>query len=78
MAALAGRVWTHYIRGMSTFSFISMGIAMLAVLASLFVGLFHMARGTDGSARKSNKMMQFRVLFQGVAIVFFILTVLTS
>lgn len=55
-----------------------MGIAMLAVLASLFVGLFHMARGTEGSARKSNKMMQFRVLFQGIAVLFFILTVLTS
>ncbi|MFD2265564.1 twin transmembrane helix small protein [Lacibacterium aquatile] len=63
---------------MSTFSFICMGVAMLAVLASLFVGLFHMARGAEGSARKSNKMMQARVLFQGVAVVFFILTVLTS
>lgn len=55
-----------------------MGITMLAVLGTLFVGLFHMARGTDASPRKSNKMMQARVLLQGLALVFFVLTVLTS
>lgn len=51
---------------------------MLAVLASLFVGLFHMARGAEDSARKSNRMMQMRVWCQGAALVFFVLTVMAS
>jgi ABC-type Na+ efflux pump permease subunit len=46
-------------------------IAMLATLGVLGLGLFNMARG--GNARRSNKLMQSRVLLQGLALLLFIL-----
>jgi len=51
--------------------FVLMGLAMLAVLVSLFGGLVTMAGGKDSDGRKSNKFMQYRVIFQGLALVFF-------
>ena len=46
-------------------------VAMLATLAVLGLGLLSMARGD--SARRSNKLMQSRVLLQGVALLLFVL-----
>jgi hypothetical protein len=46
-------------------------LAMLATLAVLGLGLLSMARGD--SARRSNKLMQSRVLLQGVALLLFVL-----
>lgn len=54
-----------------------MVVAMLAVLASLFLGLFFMARGGTADARNSNRMMRWRVTLQGVALVLFVLAMLT-
>ena len=48
-------------------------IAMLATLAVLGLGLMNMARGGAGSGRRSNKLMQSRVLLQGVALLLFLL-----
>ena len=44
-------------------------IAMLAVLAVLGLGLVQMVRG--GDPRKSNRLMQSRVLLQGIALLLF-------
>lgn len=63
---------------MANFFFILMILAMLAVLASLFVGLFAMARGGEFNAKYGNKLMRLRVLFQGVAVILFIAAVLAS
>lgn len=57
--------------------FVLMGLAMLAVLVSLFGGLVTMAGGKDSDGRKSNKFMQYRVIFQGLALVFFAAAMLT-
>jgi hypothetical protein len=46
-------------------------VAMLTVLGVLGLGLLSMARGDSG--RRSNKLMQLRVLFQGVALLLFVL-----
>jgi type II secretory pathway pseudopilin PulG len=46
-------------------------LAMLATLSVLGLGLFNMARG--GNARRSNKLMQSRVLLQGLALLLFVL-----
>ncbi len=46
-------------------------LAMLATLAVLGLGLLSMARGN--SARRSNKLMQSRVLLQGIALLLFVL-----
>ena len=48
-------------------------IAMLATLAVLGLGLMNMARGGAGSGRRSNKLMQSRVLLQGVALLLFLI-----
>ncbi|WP_448207043.1 twin transmembrane helix small protein [Azospirillum sp. sgz302134] len=53
-------------------------LALGAVVASLFIGLFFMARGGQGDSRKSNKAMRLRVMFQGVALVLFLLAMLTQ
>lgn len=52
-------------------------LAMLSVLASLLLGLFFMARGSGGDARHSNRMMRMRLTLQGVALLLFILALLT-
>lgn len=44
-------------------------IAMLATLGTLFLGIISMARGDN--PRRSNKLMQSRVLLQGLALILF-------
>jgi hypothetical protein len=46
-------------------------LAMLGVLGTLALGLINMARGTD--PRRSNRLMQSRVLLQGLALLLFAL-----
>jgi Kef-type K+ transport system membrane component KefB len=55
-----------------------MVMAMLAVVGSLFVGLFFMARGGRGDPRRSNKAMRLRVMLQGAALLLFVLAILTK
>ena len=58
---------------------ILIGLAMLATLGVLFMGVAGMARrggtGGEGGAR-SNKLMQWRVILQGVALLLFALFML--
>lgn len=49
--------------------------AALATLAVLGMGIVTMARGDDISGKKSNKLMQMRVLAQGATIVLIIIFV---
>lgn len=58
--------------------FVLMGIAMLAVLASLFIGLFAMGREGEDAKRLSQKMMRWRVYLQGIALLLFALAALTT
>lgn len=53
-------------------------IAMIAVVVVLFLGLFSMARGGEFNAKYGNRLMQLRVVFQGIAVVLFIAVVLVS
>lgn len=46
-------------------------IAMLGALGSLGLGLISMARGND--PHRSNRLMRSRVMFQALAILFFVL-----
>jgi len=46
-------------------------VAMLGALGALAFGVYQMARG--GDPRRSNKIMQYRVLLQGVALALFAL-----
>ncbi|HYH21526.1 MAG TPA: twin transmembrane helix small protein [Azospirillum sp.] len=63
---------------MSGFFTILLGLAMLAVLASLLIGVFFMAKGGEGNLRWSNRLMRMRVILQGVALVLFILALMTQ
>jgi hypothetical protein len=54
-------------------SFILIAIAMFLTLAVLVVGVFSMAKGGEFNEKYGNKLMQARVICQGVAILLFIL-----
>jgi hypoxia induced protein len=49
-------------------------LAMLAVLGTLLLGVINMAKG--GSPRRSNRLMQQRVLLQGLALLLFVIFML--
>src|SRR5947207_8036711 len=67
---LGSCVGPAYITSMERFFPALIVLAMLATLAVLGLGLLSMARGD--SARRSNKLMQSRVLLQGIALLLFI------
>jgi hypothetical protein len=50
---------------------ILIGVLMLATLGVLIAGLFGMVR--EGDPRRSNKLMQWRVLLQGATILLFMI-----
>jgi hypothetical protein len=56
---------------------ILMGIAMLATVAALLVGIFGMARGGTFAKQYGNKLMWARVYCQGAALLFFTLAIVT-
>ena len=60
---------------MQTILMILVAIAMLGTLGVLFAGLIGMARGVDGGV--SQKLMRYRVLLQGAALVLFGLLMLS-
>jgi hypothetical protein len=63
---------------MNGFLFFLLLIAMLLTVAALFGGLFSMARGGEFNKRWGNKLMQARVVMQGIAIALFALVMLLS
>jgi hypothetical protein len=60
-----------YDRPMHAFLTVLIGVLMLATLGVLLAGMVGMVR--EGNPRRSNKLMQWRVLLQGVTIVLFII-----
>jgi len=60
---------------MSKVFLILMGIAMVAVVGVLLTGLFSMARGGSFNAKYGNKLMQWRIWLQGIAIICFLIAV---
>ena len=57
---------------MTTFLTILVGLAMLGTLAVLFAGMLGLVRG-GGDPRRSNALMRWRVLLQGVTLVLFLI-----
>jgi hypothetical protein len=62
---------TPYNTVMHGFLTILLGILMLATLGVLLAGLVGMVR--EGDPRRSNKLMQWRVLLQGATILLFVI-----
>ena len=69
--SLSGGGEARYILPMETVFIILLPIIMLATLGVLGAGVFQMIRG--GNPRRSNKLMQMRVLLQGAALLVFAL-----
>ena len=44
------------------------GLALVAVVVTLFTGLISMTKGGEFNARYGNKLMRLRVILQGVTI----------
>ena len=57
-----------YLNPMNSFAVIALIVAMLAVLVVLGIGLFGMAKGGDFNEKYGNKLMQARIILQGVAL----------
>lgn len=57
---------------MTTFLTVLVVLALLATVGVLFAGLLGMVKGTQ-DGRRSNKLMQYRVAFQGLALLLFII-----
>ncbi len=58
--------------------FILLGLSMLAVLGVLFWGIFTMANGGEYNAKWSNKIMRYRVILQGIALLIFVVVLLMA
>jgi len=52
-------------------------IAMLVTLGVLFTGLFARARGGEFNAKYGNKLMRWRVMAQGAALLLFALALMS-
>lgn len=63
---------------MDNFFLIAAMVSMLGVVVALLLGLKAMARGTEQDNRTSNRMMQLRIVFQGLAVGFLIMAFLTK
>ena len=63
---------------MSNILFTLLILTMLAVLGVLGVGLVAMARGGEFSQKYGNRLMWWRVRLQLLAVVLFVLTLLSS
>lgn len=53
-------------------------ITMVAVLMIIGGGMFSMIRGGDFNKKYGNKLMRARVYLQGLALLFFVLALLTK
>ncbi len=60
-----------YMSAMESLLTVLIPLAMLATLVVLGFGVVQMIRG--GNPRRSNKLMQYRVVFQGLALLLFAL-----
>lgn len=53
---------------MSTVFPILIGVLLAAVVLTLLLGVFSMARGGEFNRKYGNKLMRYRVLLQGLAV----------
>lgn len=63
---------------MNNIVLISLAVAMLAVLATLALGIIAMTRGGEFNKKYGNKLMRLRVVLQGIALVLFAVALLSS
>jgi hypothetical protein len=54
---------------MGVFIDIMIGVAMVAVVASLVIGVLSMLKGGEAGRANSNRFMRYRVMSQAVAVI---------
>jgi hypothetical protein len=59
--------------GMTTFLTVLVGLSMLGTLGVMFAGMLGMARNENGGGARSNRLMRWRVVLQGITILLFLL-----
>ena len=62
---------------MDGFVFILLIVAMALTLGVLLLGVFSMARGGEFDRRNANRFMRWRVVMQGIAILLFVIFMMT-
>ncbi len=55
-----------------------LAVTLAAIVIVLITGIIGMARGGDFNAKHGNKLMRMRVILQGLAIVLFLLLIVTA
>ncbi len=55
-----------------------LAVTLVAIVIVLLTGIIGMARGGDFNAKHGNKLMRMRVILQGLAIVLFLLLMVTA
>ena len=55
-----------------------LAVTLAAIVIVLITGIIGMARGGDFNATHGNKLMRMRVILQGLAIVLFLLLIVTA
>lgn len=68
----------RYTKSMSSIVFVLVGIALAATLAVLMAGVFTMARGGEFNQKYGNRLMRWRVILQGAALVLLMLAILLA
>ena len=63
---------------MNTVFIILMAVAMAATLIVLIIGVGSMLRGGEFNQKYGNKLMNARVILQGIALLFLALAILTK
>lgn len=63
---------------MNTFSFIAIITAVIAVTGVLVLGLLSMVKGGEFNKKHGNKLMQARVILQGLAVALLALAYFSS
>lgn len=63
---------------MNNFFNIALIICMIAVLGVLIVGITSMLKGGEFNKKYGNKLMQARIMLQGLALLMFALAVFTA
>ena len=63
---------------MNNLVFISLCFAMLAVLATLVVGIISMTKGGEFNKKYGNKLMRLRIILQGIALFLFAIALLSG
>lgn len=63
---------------LATLFVILAGLCLVGVVVSLVLGVGAMTRAKEGDDKKSNKMMQFRLVCQGLCLLFLFLAFTAS